>query len=277
MPFKVLSRSRLPVNRPLLTATLACAALWSAFFVAPRALAAGPRPLFEPTDLELEQPGVVDIDLQVGAIRSDGPWRAVIPDLEIDVGLARNVELDLDATYAIEGPPGGQFAFDRAAPDNIWFAAKLGLFDARDLENKSAWALGLQMGPKLPVARDARGAGYEALALVGRTVRRVHLVFNAGGLVDPGGAISAQRPAGLEAGLDLDIDLNEKDTFSFVAELGGVRFVSSDPDQLHATAGILFSPNEYLDFSSIGLVGFLPQGDRFGTLFGVSPKFALWK
>lgn len=241
------------------------------------ARAAGPRPLFEPTDLELEKPGIVDVDVQVGAIRSDGPWRTVVPDVEVDFGLARNVELDVDATYAIEGPPSGTFAWTHPAPDNIWFAAKLGLFDAHDVANGTAWAMGVQIGPKFPFAPDARGMGYEGLLLLGRTLHRAHLVLNAGGLVDPGAEVSAGRPTGVEGGLDLDLDLDALDTFSLVGELGGVRFVSSDPDQLHATLGILYSPSEYLDISLIGLVGFLPGNDRFGTLLGVSPKFALWK
>ena len=35
----------------------------------------GVRPLFEPTDLELEKTGTLDIDLQAGMIRSRGPAR----------------------------------------------------------------------------------------------------------------------------------------------------------------------------------------------------------
>src|SRR5262245_15508566 len=35
------------------------------------------RPLFEPTDLELEEPGILELDLQAGVVRGTGPYRAV--------------------------------------------------------------------------------------------------------------------------------------------------------------------------------------------------------
>src|SRR5215831_19696756 len=121
----------------------------------------GVRPLFEPTDLELENPGVVEMDLQVGAIRGpqSGPWRAVLPDFELDVGLLRNVELDLDGAYAIEGPATGPFSFDHPAPDSLWLSVKLGLLDFED-EGRGL-ALGIQGGPKLPAAAGSRGVGFE--------------------------------------------------------------------------------------------------------------------
>jgi hypothetical protein len=68
------------------------------------------RPLFEPTDLEMERTGVLDIDVQVGAIRSPGPWRAVMPDFELDFGLLPYLELDLDGAYAVESPSTGRMA-----------------------------------------------------------------------------------------------------------------------------------------------------------------------
>src|SRR5690349_8821618 len=73
----------------------------------------GVRPLFEPTDLELEEAGVAELDVQVGTIRSQGPARLVVPDFELDLGLLPNLELDVDGAYAIEGsgPAAGPFAF----------------------------------------------------------------------------------------------------------------------------------------------------------------------
>lgn len=74
------------------------------------------RPLFEPTDLEMEETGVVEVDLQFGGIRSQGPWRMVVPDFEVDVGLLPSLEVDVDVDggYAIEGPAKGPFRFDHA-------------------------------------------------------------------------------------------------------------------------------------------------------------------
>ncbi len=232
----------------------------------------GVRPLFEPTDLELEKTGVVDIDVQIGAIQGQGPARVVVPDFEVDVGLLPNLELDIDGAYAIEGPASGPFSFDHAAPDSLWVGGKLGIYDWTDDEAHQSWALGLQLGPKLPVASGAHGIGGEVLALIGHTRGKTHLVLNAGAFADPHPAPDTGRPIGIELGLDLDRDLDAAGHFSLTAELSGVRFLSSDPAQLLATAGITYSVNDNLDLSLVGLVGFLDGSDRYGALIGVSPK-----
>jgi len=223
----------------------------------------------------MEKSGVVELDAQIGVVRGDAPWRVVVPDVELDVGISPNVELDIDGAYALEGPDDGAFSFDHAAPDNIWFGAKLGLFDSREAGETSAWAVGVQLGPKLPVARDAHGIGYEALALAGYTWAESHVVLNLGGLVDPGSQVSRGRPIGIEGGIDLDWQLGQS-ALSVTGELATVHFFSPDADQLNATAGVTLAASDNLDLSVIGLVGLLHAGDRGGVLFGVSPKFALW-
>ena len=241
---------------------------------APALARRGVRPLFEPTDLELEKTGTVEIDLQVGAIQSRGPARVVVPDLELDVGLLPNLELDLDAAYAIEGTAGAPFSFDYPAPDSLWLAAKIGLFDwsDEDTHSPSAWALGVQLGPKFPAAAGTRGIGGEALLLIGHTRGATHLVLNAGAFADPHPDAISPRPVGLELGLDLERDLDAAGRFSVTGELSGVRFVSSDPAQLLATAGLTFSASDSLDLSLVALVGFLDGSDRYGALLGVAPK-----
>jgi hypothetical protein len=252
---------------------LASAALLAAMFAASPAWARrGIRPLFEPTDLELEKTGVVDIDVQVGAVRSQGPWRVVVPDFEVDVGILPNLELDIDGAYAIEGPPEGPFSFDHAAPDSLWVGAKIGIFDWSDDDAKSSWAMGLQIGPKVPVSRGSHGVGGEALLLIGHAFNRTHLVLNAGAFADPFPDPTSKRPIGVELGLDLDQDLDKAGRFSLTGEVSGVRFVSSDPPQLLATTGITFSATESLDLSVVVLVGFLEGSDRYGALLGISPK-----
>jgi len=56
------------------------------------------------------------------------------------------------------------------------------------------------------------------------------------------------------------------------ADFNSVRFVSSDPAQLLATAGLTFSASDSLDLSLVALVGFLDGSDRYGALLGVAPK-----
>src|SRR5258708_32053362 len=113
----------------------------------------GVRPLFEPTDLELEDPGVTELDLQVGLIRGQGPWRLVVPDFEIDLGILRNLELDLDGSYALEAPGPGSLKFEDAAPDNLWPALKIRVAhwadEGKDPEALTACARGAQVGANM--------------------------------------------------------------------------------------------------------------------------------
>jgi len=234
------------------------------------------RPLFEPTDLELEDSGVAELDLQVGGIRSQGPWRAVMPDFELDFGLMPGLELDLDGAYAIEGPSSGPFSFDHAAPDSLWPCAKIGIYDEHDGPSGRGLAVGVQVGPKLPVAPGAHGIGVESLVLVGGALHHFHAVVNAGGFVEPAPSAGAPRPAGFEVGLDLEQGLDAAERFSLTGELSAVRFVSSDPKQLLATGGFTWSVLESLDVSVTGLFGLLSGSDRYGVLLGVSPKLRLF-
>ena len=231
------------------------------------------RPLFEPTDLELEDAGTIELDLQTGFVQSDGPARLVIPDLELDIGLGRAIELDVDAAYAIEGPQTGPFSLDHSAPDSLWGSAKLGLFSVDG--DAGGMGLGLQAGPKIPVAAGSHGLGAEALILIGLRRGRTHAVLDLGVFVDPAPEAGAARPRGLEGGIDLDIDLDRAGHWSLTAELGAVHFLSPDPHQLVSTAGVAWAPTERLELSVVALAGLLATGDRYGLLFGVSPKFRL--
>jgi hypothetical protein len=239
------------------------------------AAARRPRPLFEPTDLELEDAGTVEADVQVGMIQGRGPARAVIPDLELDLGLFRNLELDVDAAYAIEGPETGPFAFEHGAPDSLWAAAKVGLLSFDAGPAGPGLAVGLQVGPKLPVAPGSHGVGGEALALVGLRLARLHAVVNTGAFADPAPAADQERPRGLEAGLDLSLDLDAGGRFSATGELSAVWFASSDPRQMLATGGVAWQATAHLELALVGLVGLVEGSDRYGVLLGVSPRWRL--
>lgn len=234
------------------------------------------RPLFEPTDLELEEAGTVEADLQTGWVRGSDADRLVIPDLEIDLGLLPNLEIDLDGAYAIAGPDGGGWGLDHAAPDSLWAALKLGIASVDWPDQAAGVGLGVQIGPKFPVAPGTHGLGFEAVLLAGARRGRWHVALNLGGFADPGAEGGGERPRGLEAGLDFDLDLDAAGIWSLTGELGGVAFVSSDPHQLVATAGIAWSVRPDLDLSLTGLWGFLDGGDRAGLILGLSPKISLW-
>src|SRR5439155_3905073 len=178
-------------------------------------------------------------------IRGRHPYRLVVPDFEIDLGVTRQVELDVDGAVAIEDRTGQRFEFDHATPDDLWLSAKVGLLAAQ-LTPDVAMGLGVQLGPKLPTAREAEGIGVEGLGLVGLRWRRTQAILNLGGTMDPGVG-RAGRPAGLEGGVDLEQGLDAAGVWSVEGELGGVRFLSADADQLTGTAGFAFHPNDRLE------------------------------
>lgn len=223
-----------------------------------------PRPRFEPTELELEDPGVVELDLQVGYVQGQSLSRVVMPDLEIDLGLWRGVELDLDWTYAVEQP------FDHSTSDNLWVALKVGLLSARNSDG-SGWALGMQVGPRFAAAPGASGAGFEALFLIGRSIRRLHAVLNLGGIADPV-QDDRYRPIGLEAGLNMDVRLDAVGQFTFNSAIAAVYLLSPDPHQLSLIAGFTWSPTERFSLSVSGLAGVLSGNDRWAILVGISQK-----
>lgn len=234
------------------------------------------RPRFEPTDLDLEDPGDLEADLQLGFAHGEDAWRFVVPDFELDLGLTDFLELDIDGAYALEGRAGEKFSIDHGAPDSLWIAAKLGIFDTQADDAESAIAVGLQLGPKLPAAAVAHGVGGEALLLVGTKLHRLLLVWNAGAFVEPAPDATATRPRGLELGMDAELDLDSISLFSAIASVGYVHFWSADSDQLAATMGVSWQVMDALELSALALVGLLEGGDRFALLLGITPKLRLF-
>jgi hypothetical protein len=232
------------------------------------------RRFFEPTDMEFEEPGVAELDMQFGLVRGEDAYRVSAPDFEFDLGLTSNLELDIDGEFAVGGPNTGEFTFDRTAPDNLWTSLKAGLFDVGDEAN--AWTAGIQLGPKLPLAHGNQGVGVEGLLLLGWRVRHTQLVLNLGGLLDPVPDPNTPRPAAFEGGLDIDRPLDADERWALTAEISGVRYVSPDNDQLNVALGVTWSPSDMLDVSVVALGGMLSGGDRWGVLVGVSPKVRLW-
>jgi len=233
------------------------------------------RRLFEPTDLALEDPGVSEWNMQAGLVRGPDAYRLVIPDFELDLGLTRSVELDVDGALALEDAPSRTFAFDTVSPDNLWLSLKTAIVDVSDVANGWGVGFGIQLGPKLPVAQQAAGVGGEGLALVGMTGPRSQLTLNMGGFIDPAVG-AASRPGAVEGGLDYAYALDASKQWSLTADLSGVRFFTPDADQLNLATGIAYDPTATLEISVMALCGFLRGSDRYGVLLGISPKFHLW-
>jgi hypothetical protein len=240
----------------------------------------GVRPLFEPTDLELEDPGIAELDVQLGLIRGRDLWRVPVPDFELDFGLLPNLEVDIDGAFALEEPTPGSFRFVNAAPDNLWFAGKLGIFDWGDVGvapgEGVAWAVGLQAGPKVPIMPGSRGVGVEGVVIVAHVVRRSHYAANAGGFYDPGPAPGVGRPLALEAGLDYGRPIDDAGRFQVSAALAGVRFASTFPNQLVAMGGLGWAPTDDTQFTLTAMCGFLAGSDHYGALVGFARRVRLF-
>lgn len=217
---------------------------------------------------------MVHADLAFGVIRGEVAGRWLSPDFDVDVGLAPNVELGVDGAWTLEGTETRLFAFDHRAPDNLWFSSKVGLWGVHDEPTSSGWAFGAQLGPRVGVAPGSHGAGFQALLLLGRSLRRLHLALNLGGLLEAEND-DHTRPRAALTGIDAVLDLDERSIWSLSADLSGVYFFSPDRHQLVSTAGVVCSVASWLDLGVTGLVGFLRGGDQYGAFFSFSPKLAL--
>ncbi|WP_394844727.1 hypothetical protein LZC95_47740 [Pendulispora brunnea] len=244
--------------------------------MAARAEARPTRPRFEPTDLELEDTGVAELDLQIGPAFGDGPGgnRMLLPDFEFDLGLLPNVELDIDGAFSLDhvAEPSSRAMFSEA----LWTCVKLGVWDSRgSVDGPNVYAVGLQAGPRIPIL-DGHGIGYGALALFGLTRERYHLALNLGFILDPGDTIHTGRPTSFVGGLDADISLDRRGAWSLLGEIGGVYYTSRDPNDITAAVGVAWHVGEMLDLSAIVLGGAFSGADRLAVLVGASPKIALW-
>lgn len=241
---------------------------------AARAEAATLRPRFEPTDLELEKPGVLDVDVQVGATSGDGALgRFYAPDYEIDLGLTRRLELDIDGAFAVEPLRGGRAGLAIGEP--LWTSVKIGLFDLGDAGTVHTAAAGLQLGPRLPLGAGFRGVGYGALALAAVDFGKASLVLQAGALLDPETPSVKKHALGFVGGVDARIALDPAGSFAFVGELAGGHYLSVLSDQVTVTGGVSWTTGA-VEWSLVSLLAPIGTSDRAGLLLGCSPRLRLF-
>lgn len=230
---------------------------------------------FEPTDLSEQEPGKLELDLQTGATWHDGSpaHRISAPDFELNLGLMRQVELDLDGAFFVPvGAPGALHA------DDLWTSLKVGIATIRDQEEPTQrLSVGMQLGPRLPFQQDSRGLGYSALFLAGYTRRGSTVAVNAGFTAETEDRSVARHAMHADLGLDLNMALNGKQTWALLGELGGSMFVTRDPHDVHATVGVQSSAWAFADLSLVAYGGPLAGTDRAAILLGFNPHFRVWR
>jgi hypothetical protein len=232
------------------------------------------RRLFEPSHLQLQPPGMLQLDLQMGVIQGASAARMSLPDAELSLGLASWLEFDVTGSLALEGRPGHSLAYDHIYRDNVWTAFKVALFDYTPSPSSGGFGLGLQLGPKWPVTQGVHDVGIEGLLLASWCSQRACLSLGAGGLADPVHDDGSGRSHGVEGGTDVAWFLDGRQRWSLLGSVGFVLFTSRDPNQVNGTFGVGFTPNQSWSFSLMTLGG-LPGSDRYGLLFGVSPSMQL--
>lgn len=230
-------------------------------------------PAFEPTDLDLEDPGTLELDTQYGAMFRDGApdLRVFVPDFELDLGLTQRVELDVDGAVSLDRQSGRY----TLAGDNLWTSVKLGFIAKKDPnDDKRVWALGAQLGPRLPTAPNSAGTGFGAVLLAARMDAPWHVIVNFGGVLEPRDRTETERSLSALGGIDLDYDLDAQNRWSILGELGAGYSFGPDPHDVHTTLGIDLEPVPWLDLSLVGFYGFIAGGDRAGLFLGINPSFA---
>jgi hypothetical protein len=231
------------------------------------------RPRFEPSDLAPQAPGELQLDLQVGhAYGSDSGRRLFLPDFEIDLGVLPNVELDIDGSFSIDAVDNP--AQRHLSGDALWTSVKLALYESRSATQSVA--VGVQLGPRLPIIPDTRGIGYGAIGLVSFVWGAYHLILNAGGIIEPGESAFGARPLSLVGGTALSLDLDPRAEWSFGVQSGLALYTSKDPYQLTFALGLNWNPRRTLGLSLTSVFGAFNHSDRMTLLLGFAPTVSLW-
>jgi hypothetical protein len=225
------------------------------------------RARFETEALELELPGEIELDAQVGAIYGDSQdqSRLLVPDVEIDVGVCAWLEIDLDGALSLTKL---ETEHEKLVGDPLWLTARVDALNWKDDDSDASFGLGLQVGPRLPSVATPTGVGFAALLLVGGGTRALHVAANVGTLLD------YHQERAVLYGVDAEYELNER--WSVLGNFAAAYYFGGDPQQLLLDAGVSYKANKRLAFSLLAIAGPFVHGDRAGGLLSVSYSFQAW-
>ena len=209
----------------------------AAAIAVPAGVSARPRPRFEPTDLEWEETGVFEVDLEVGAIREPGTvalrWS---PTSSSTSASSPTSSWASTARTPSRARRSGAFSFDHARRRQPVAVGEDRASTTITTSRRSARARSAcSSAPGCPSPRGAHGLGGEAL-VVSAARRR-----GADRRPQPRRASSSRRQDAIsrtarwacEAGVDLELQLDSADRFQLTGELAGS--FSSPPTPISCT------------------------------------------
>jgi hypothetical protein len=231
------------------------------------------RARFEPDTLELQDPGKLELDMQVGALYGDGVdgSRVILPDMDLEIGIASWLEIDIDGAFTVTQLGTGR---PELGGDPLWTSLRFELLNMED-EDGDNFGVGLQVGPRFRTVDNARGVGLGAVALIGGGSKTLHAVGNFGTFVDQEQAVALVYGAGLQ----WEFELRRK--WSLVGQLAGAHYFGEvgedeDPDQTFLQFGFGTPLNDALEVELLAVAGPFARGDRAGLLAGITWDSRLW-
>jgi hypothetical protein len=225
------------------------------------------RARFEVDTLEVEKPGKLAFDAQLGSVYGDGAdgSRLILPDFEIDLGITNWLELDIDTGFSYVDIDNRKRKW---VGQPIWTALRFDLYSEQNEATGRNFGVGVQAGPRLPNLRYLGGVGFAGLVLFGGGTRTFHVVANLGGTADVEQALAFNY--GISAGYEFDSKV------SIVGQVAGVYYFRRDTDQLLLLFGVARAITDDLELELLALAGPVHDGDRLGLLVGMTYRTGLW-
>jgi hypothetical protein len=231
------------------------------------------RARFDPDTLELQKPGNLELNLQAGGLYGDGVDRSriVLPDYEVDMGLLKWLEVDIDGAFSVTHLGTSERA---VGGDPLWTSARVEVLNLEDKDGKS-FGIGAQFGPRFRTVDNARGVGLGSLILIGGGTRTLRAVGNLGCFLD------RDQAGAIVYGGALEWDLQRRRKWTLQAQMAGAHYFGNthgdtDPSQALLLAGLGTELTRDLMVSLLAVTGPFAKGDRAGLMASVTWDHQLW-
>lgn len=188
------------------------------FGISPAAFAKARSFRYYPQDLDMELPGRAEADLRLGWSGGAAQPHLVAPDIQLDLGLSRTLEVGLDVQAGTLARGDGWTFTDFA-----WLSAKHLLLDRR--ARTRAVAIGIQHGPRLGQGLLPDALGYQGVVLASLRSPEAMVVFSLGAYGDPRDRLEAARSLGWFSAVDATVGIT--DPWALEAQVSGGNWGST--------------------------------------------------